>query len=591
MTPGTRSAPNPRTGRPHGGPTGKSSCRRAAEVVVADHGVLGAELRQVRARISPWPVTPIDHAEAVALYRSTIIGALLHRELDHGELAEALTELSRQRFRAPRAHSSQTYSVSTLERWYYAYKAHGLDGLRPKPRTDKGRGRELIAEQRQLLLDIRQEHPSASVPLILETLVAEGRLEKDAVSATTVRRLYTEQGLARAALRHRAEGKTRLRWQAERPGALWHGDVCHATPLVVEGQSKPVRIHALLDDASRYVIAIEAMATERESDMLSLLLRAFRKHGPPDALYLDNGPTYRGQTLHLACERLGTTLIHARPYDAPARGKMERFWRTLRSRCLDFTGSLTSLHELNVRLYAWLDEHYHTSAHAALFGKSPAQVYEETPRPVDEIDEKRLRDALTMHARRRVRRDSTLSMDGEDWETDLGFLAGQLVTVSRCLVEPHEPPWIEHEGKRAPLHRVDPVKNGQRPRPTFNLDAPHPARVPFNPPRSCSIRCSVERLQVAAPASRRSHEHGRMRVLQPDRRAVLQGDRRRGAMAASVQAVAARRAGRRRARAQERALDGRAGRRKDVPSARSSAHALAPVVSAHLLRQCHARAT
>src|SRR5262249_43122395 len=155
-------------------------------------------------------------------------------------------------------------------------------------------------------------------------------------------------------------------------------------------------------------------------------------------------------------------LIHARPYDAPARGKMERFWRTLRERCLDVTGTLGSLHDLNVRLYAFVDEHYHKAPHAGLLGKSPAQVYEDCPQPVDDLDERRLPDSLTVHARRRVRRDNTLAMDGEDWETDLGFLAGRLVTVSRCLVTAHEPPWIEHEGKRFVLHHVDPIHNGRR---------------------------------------------------------------------------------------------------------------------------------
>ncbi len=55
---------------------------------------------------------------------------------------------------------------------------------------------------------------------------------------------------------------------------------------------------------------------------------------------------------------MGTTLIHAKPYDAPARGKMERFSRTLREGCLDHTGSLGSLHDLNVRLWAFIDQHY-----------------------------------------------------------------------------------------------------------------------------------------------------------------------------------------------------------------------------------------
>jgi len=428
-------------------------------------------------------LTPKDHAEAVALYRSEIVGALTRRELERGDLAAALAELSVQRFRAPRAHSAQTYSVATLERWYYAYKSGGLEALRPKSRKDKGRARELTDEQRKLLLDIRREYPSASVPLILDTLVTRGRLATDAVSAATVRRLYLEQGLDRISQRQGSR-KMRLRWQAERPGALWHGDVCHGSPLVADGRSQPVRIHALLDDASRYVVAIEAMHTEREVDMLGLLIKAVRKHGPPDAIYLDNGSTYRGQTLSLATARMGTTLLHAKPYDAPARGKIERFWRTLRERCLDFTGALGSLHDLNVRLWAWLDEHYHKAPHAGLMGQSPAELYEATARPVDGFDEKRLREALTIRARRRVRRDSTLAMDGQNWETDLHFLASRLVTVSRCLVDPSEPPFLEHEGKRFALHPVDPVRNASRPRCASCLDQPHPARTAFDPPKA-----------------------------------------------------------------------------------------------------------
>jgi ABC-type sugar transport system substrate-binding protein/predicted MPP superfamily phosphohydrolase len=65
------------------------------------------------------------------------------RELDPGELQAALAALTQQRFRAPRAHSTRSYSRSTLERWYYAYKEGGLVALRPQARADKGRGRDL----------------------------------------------------------------------------------------------------------------------------------------------------------------------------------------------------------------------------------------------------------------------------------------------------------------------------------------------------------------------------------------------------------------------------------------------------------------
>ena len=77
-------------------------------------------------------------------------------------------------------------------------------------------------------------------------------------------------------------------------------------------------------------------------------------------MYLDNGATYRGHTLALACARMGTTLLHAKSLPATRRRaeKWSASWRTLRERCLDFAGTLGSLHDLNVRLYAFLDEHY-----------------------------------------------------------------------------------------------------------------------------------------------------------------------------------------------------------------------------------------
>jgi hypothetical protein len=166
---------------------------------------------------------------------------------------------------------------------------------------------------------------------------------------------------------------------------------------------------------------------------------------------------------------------------------MERFWRTLREGCLDFLGQLGSLHDINVRLWAFLDEHYHKAAHASLMGRSPARVYESVERPVDSFDERKLRVALTIRVRRRVRRDSTLPLDGSDWELDQGFLAGRLVTVARCLVDMTEPPWIEHEGKPLPLHLVDPAKNAHRKRPPRG--GPHsqrpvaPTGVSFDPPK------------------------------------------------------------------------------------------------------------
>jgi transposase InsO family protein len=426
-------------------------------------------------------LVPANYAEAVALFRSQVIGPLVCADLKRGQLRKALNELSEKIYRPPGSAINRQYHWQTLEFWYYKYKNGGLDALKPMPRSDRGHGRALSRQQRELLLAIRQEHPDASVPLIMRTLIEDGRLDEGLVAESTIRRLYRDYGLDRKTLAIAADGKVRLRWQADKPGDLWHADVCHGPSLDRNGGKLPLRIHAMLDDASRYSPAIECFHTEREIDMLKLCVKAVRVDGAADALYLENCATYTGQTLSVFCGRLGIKLLHAKPYDPQARGKMERFWRTLRQGCLNHMGSVSSLHDVQVRLLSFLDKHYHLAPHASLMGQCPARVYDEgmQKREVDRLSEQMLRDALTVRAKRRIRSDNTVHIAGAEWQLEHGFVARHVVTVGRCLLEPTEPPWVEHEGKRLPLHHVDPRSNAKRvrsKRPRRGIDA-----VDFDP--------------------------------------------------------------------------------------------------------------
>ena len=157
---------------------------------------------------------------------------------------------------------------------------------------------------------------------------------------------------------------------------------------------------------------------------------------------------------------------------------MERLWRTMREQCLEHLGTQASLHDVQVRLLAWLDRHYLVTPHGALMGKTPAQVYEAAPRQV--MPEAMLREALIARARRRLRRDGTLSVGGVDFELDASYLCGRLVTVGRCLLDPDEAPWVEHEEQRLLLRPVDPRANAKRPRRTTRTRAGIDA-VDFHP--------------------------------------------------------------------------------------------------------------
>lgn len=435
-------------------------------------------------------LAPRDHGEEVALFRAQILGPMLARKLDRGELIEGLRSLSGQRFTPPGSLVSRKFATATLEKWFYAYRRDGLEGLVPVPRSDRGAARMLSPEQRELVCAIRREHPTASAELIVRTLEMDGRLERGLVAPATIRRLFLEEGLDRKSSKQASGGGIRLRWEAATVDEVWHADVCHGRPVIVDGKSVPLRVHAILDDKSRFVVAMQAASTEREHEMLALLVAALRRGRATKTLYLDNGSTYSGQALATACGRLGISLVHAKPHDPEARGKMERFWRTLREGCLDHLGTMASLHDVQVRLLAFLDTHYHVRGHGSLMGRSPSEVYAEGTGAPSSLDEAKLAEALTVRARRRVRRDGTVEIGGMPFETTVGFLAGRIVMVGRSLLDTSSNPWIEHEDQRFPLTVVDPVRNARRSR--HEREVAHRPRtgidIDFDPPSAALAR-------------------------------------------------------------------------------------------------------
>jgi len=423
-------------------------------------------------------IRPNDHAEEIALFRAQILGPVLRRELARGELLAELRELSAMHFRPPGSDCTRSYAVPTLLRWRRAYLKEGLRGLLPKSRKI-GEALALTDAQRELLLEIRRQHPAAPASVILDTLVGDGRLGKGEVSAQTLRRLFRRHGLSRTtrSKANRPSGERR-RWEASYVGELWHADVCHGKSLRIDGKKVPVRIHALLDDKSRFILGMRVVDNEREVEMLNMLTEAIHHHGLAKTLYLDNGPTYRGAALQTVCGRLGIQLMHARPYDPQARGKMERFWRTLREGCLDHLGEMNSLHDVQVRISAFIAERYHKNAHASLMGLSPAKAWDANK--LKQVAPEDFHHALTMSATRIIRNDCTLSVGGIDWEIAEAYLVGRKVQVHRSLAKPQDSPWVMYSGKTYPLKPVAPVANGKlRKR---RKKAPGIDSVDFDPP-------------------------------------------------------------------------------------------------------------
>ena len=301
------------------------------------------------------------------------------------------------------------------------------------------------------------------------------------LTTSQLRRFYAEHQMSRSTGRSPTRPRERRKWEAAHPGALWHADVCHLSDAVIDGKSVPVRVHAILDDASRYIVAIRICSTEKEWDMIDMLVGAFRMFGKPKTLYVDNGATYRGQTLKTICTRLGVGHVHAQPYDPQARGKMERFWRTYREQCAEWMNSNMSIHDLHARTLAYLSERYQVSPHAGICGDTPTRKWaHRILRPVTESD---LDTAMTFRVSRRVRTDSTVSVAGKDWEMPYAHLNGKKVDVVRTLADRRRAPWVENNDQRYELKLVDAVANGKSKRkPIPSSKKKSIDSVPFDPP-------------------------------------------------------------------------------------------------------------
>ena len=83
---------------------------------------------------------------------------------------------------------------------------------------------------------------------------------------------------------------------------------------------------------------------------IDALTKALAKRGLPRKLYVDNGPAFSTQVLRHAMASLGIALIHSRPYQPEGRGKIERFFKSVRMQFLSTIPDGLALQDLNKRL-------------------------------------------------------------------------------------------------------------------------------------------------------------------------------------------------------------------------------------------------
>jgi hypothetical protein len=185
-------------------------------------------------------------------------------------------------------------------------------------------------------------------------------------------------------------------------------------------------LFAFIDDCSRLVPHAEFYLNERIDSYCDALRKALRKRGLPRKLYVDNGPGFRSHHLAHITASLGIALIHSRPYRPEGRGKIERWFKTLRSQFLSLVPERVSLEELNQALKEWIEDDYHARIHSST-QEAPLKRYLKHIHLIREAP-KDMEDYFRKRATRRVNKDRTVSLHGRLFEAPTGLI-GKFVTL------------------------------------------------------------------------------------------------------------------------------------------------------------------
>jgi putative transposase len=398
----------------------------------------------------------MNEIDPKALFRLSVLGPLASRELlERGELQQIIRELAGREYAIPgtrRRHLGE----KTIQAWYYAWRAQGIDGLTPKPRIDRGQSK-LAAAIQAAILAAKRDNPRRSIRQIRQLLETAGTVARGSLSRSTIHRLLQQHDLSRISGSVSLPEEKRS-FVAATAGAIWYGDVMHGPRVPIDGKLAKSYLVSLFDDASRLVAHSAFCPGETALDIEGVLKQALLKRGVPIRLVVDNGAAYRAQTLQGICARLGIHLIHCRPYAPEGKGKLERWHR----RCRDqFLGELderliTSLDDLNARLWAWLEQDYHRTAHAGLAGMTPLARYQQDLAKLRPLGPRAAQlDALFLHrVRRLVRKDGTVSYLGTRFEVPFE-LSGKTV---RLVVDPHAEVVVGVENEKGePIGRATPL--------------------------------------------------------------------------------------------------------------------------------------
>ncbi len=366
-----------------------------------------------------------EKRQAIAVFRYQLISGVVNRAtpLEPGEISSYFREVSSRMWIFPDGKERRV-GLRTLERYKQQYEQGGLEALKPKAAPLRG-STAIAPKILEVAEALRRERPQRSVEQIIFTMEGNGIISKGEVAASTLRRHFRRQGLTRQQLTSSKDRQNRFRrFEAERPHQLWQSDFHHTLYLPdpeSEGKKRKVKLCAILDDFSRYIVHAQYRFDETVPSLEDCLKKAIEKFSVPEQFYCDNGSAYSSKHISLICARLGIRLSHSQIYRPMGRGKIEKFFQFIDSsfkpeaQAAIADDRIRTLKDLNQALWAWVDGFYHVRIHGTTREAPAARLarFPSTPLPYTKSELRRL---FFVEETRKVDKANCISLEGKIYE-------------------------------------------------------------------------------------------------------------------------------------------------------------------------------
>jgi putative transposase len=405
-------------------------------------------------------------ARDIALFRYALIRQAADPALSSKQRGVLVRQLAAAEHRGPFGRPVR-YSRESLDRWIRAWRAGGFEALLPtarhlEPRTD--------AAVLELAAALKREVPARTAAQVAAILAAHAGQATAVPSARTLQRHF-----ARLELNTRPDGRPPRsfgRFEAEAANDRWTGDALHGPTI----GGRKTYLFAFIDDHSRALVGYRWGHSEDTVRLEAALRAGLAARGVPKVVYVDNGSAFVSSQLLRALASLGIVLTHSKPGQPAGRGKIERFFRTVREQFLVELGvdgvsrAIDDLVQLNELFTAWVETVYHARIHSET-GDTPLARFLAAGPPALPTPAQ-LHEAFLWSQRRTVTKTATISLHGNSYEVDAA-LVGRRVEV---VFDPFDLTALQVRYQGRPMGTAIPHRIGRHVHPDAHPEtAPAPA--------------------------------------------------------------------------------------------------------------------